>query len=203
MRQFQIGRVIQGEFVLRRQSHRRSPSLTIRLPIHRDRQCGQIFEGSIPESRVGSSPPNPHLQYVGYLQMPQTWHVATPVDDSSKDRGDGVSRLRSINPRQSDRTVQHDAQGRPSSRSAFIAAQSKGPPASAFARERMRSAAACARTRSIPPLLATSLATGLPCRVIKTSSPCSTRSSNAPNVFFASKAPISSTGISRFQLKPA
>jgi len=73
--------------------------------------------------------------------------------------------------------------------SAFKTSQSKRPIFSWVALDRMRPAAARACSRLTPPLLGISRATGLPCRVMTISSPCSTRSSKEPRVFLASKAP--------------
>jgi hypothetical protein len=56
-------------------------------------------------------------------------------------------------------------------------------------RARIRAAAAIPASGSIASTGGTSRATTLPRRVMTTSSPASTQSSNCPNLFFASKAP--------------
>ena len=65
--------------------------------------------------------------------------------------------------------ARYDAHGRPSSRSDLIVSQEKFVPANCSARLRMRSAAARACSRSIPPRLGTNRATTLPWRVISIS----------------------------------
>src|SRR6266542_5157751 len=101
-------------------------------------------------------------------------------------------------PGERDRIVEDEAQDRPSSIKSLIF----NPP-SVTPRLASSSPATARRAFALskPPSPGTSRATGLPRRFINTSSPRSTRSSKAPSVFFASKAPTSN--MSYLPYKPA
>src|SRR5438552_6532310 len=77
-----------------------------------------------------------------------------------------------------DDAIDHETHGRPASRSALKFSESNALPFSVRARARIRSTAARASDWSILASFGTNRATGLPCRVIKISSPRSTRSSS-------------------------
>src|ERR1039458_1093730 len=189
--QFQVRRVIESKAVSRGQFHRRTPGVTISLRIDADRQESKVGQRGIPESRVRPPFSHAHFEKVANFQPPESRDPSSGLDDSGQHIGDRSSGFSSVNPGESYGTVENQTQARPSSRSALRTSQLKDPVFRLLARERIRSAAPFACTRSIPPALATNRATGLPCRVITISSPRSTRSSSVPSVFLASKAPTS------------
>src|ERR1700677_4535264 len=143
------------------------------------------------ESDVVASTAHADLQNIGNLEPPQRGNPSAVFDEKLKDLADGRFRFVSVKPRQGRRTIEDQAHGRDASRSALRASQSKAPSPACTARSRMRCNAAWACERSTPPSAGTSLATGLPWRVMTISSPRSTRSNNALNLFFASNAPTS------------
>src|SRR5579885_735193 len=169
-----------------------SPGLTIRFHIDADRQQGEIIQRSIAEDRIVTPAANSHFQYIRHFETPKRRHPRSAIAHRLENLSRRLRCLIVINPCQSNGTIDDDAHGRPASRSAFNTSQSK-PAFSLAARARIRSAAANACARSIPPVLGTSRATGLPCLVMTISSPFSTRSRREPSVFLASKAPTSIT----------
>jgi hypothetical protein len=142
----------------------------------------------IAECGVDALPPDGGLEAVGYLQPPKRRDNRPPVDDLIEPRISFRGTLVFKTPAQRQRRIEDQAQRRPSSIRSRI---SRLPRVTPLLIARIRWAAARAVSRLNLPLASTRRATSLPCRVMVTSSPCATQSSNCPNLFFASKAPTS------------
>src|SRR5262249_6276915 len=122
----------------------RTPGPAVGLGIDADRQLRQVSQRAIPDYPIVALPADPHLQDVGYFQLPQAGNPGPFGLHAEEEFLDRRSGFFGINPRQRSRTIEHETHHRPASRSAFRDSQLKGPSCRLLARARMRSMAACA-----------------------------------------------------------
>src|SRR6185437_2585906 len=187
-RKLQVCGIVERQLEAIREVERRGPGIGIGIGIDCDWHAGQLLEGIIAERCVDALAADRDLQPIGALAPPQGRYIGPLLGRLIEQRIRGGGAFILEIPAQRQRSIEDKAYNLPSS----IRSLSFRPPSvTPLLIARILCAAARASSRLAPGRQGTSRATGLPRRVMVTSSPCSTQSSNWPSRFLASKAPIS------------
>ena len=183
--EFEVSGIVDGQTMCIRKGERLVPGEGVRIGVDLDVQIFQRLEKAAPLHRRDPALADCGLKAVRNLERPQRRHRCAVGFNAGHDQFDRRRPLVFIEPRQRYRAIEDEAQRRPSSIKSRIVKSS--PNVTPLLSSRILSMARRRFSRTASGDVAeTSLATGLPRRVITTSSPCSTRSSNALNVFLAS-----------------